>query len=137
MSLPQVKSISDYSNINVSDIFTFSLPLHTRIPLQTESLRSLVYVSTTCTVYTRSCVIEMLIEYTRLAFAMLMKETETLIKDSSRYTSRKKTQTNLNCSSLSDLHIAVTLERCNKRVSLWCLYIREKENVINLTMANQ
>lgn len=57
---PQVKSISDYSNINVSDIFTFSLLLHKQISLETEPFRSLVYVSTTCTMHTRSCVIETL-----------------------------------------------------------------------------
>lgn len=90
MSLPQVKSISDYSNINVSDIFTFSLPLHTQIPLETEPFWSLVYVSTICTMHTRSCVIKTLTEYTRHAFAMLTKETKTLIKESSRYTSSTK-----------------------------------------------
>lgn len=34
--------------------------------------------------------IKTLIEYTRHAFAMLMKETKTLIKEPSRYTSSKK-----------------------------------------------
>jgi len=101
MSLPQVKSISDYSNINVSDIFTISLPLHTQIPLDTEQLRSLVYVSTTSTMHT----------HWMHVFAMLMKET--LIKESSRYTSRgkKKHTNNPQLLFICDLQTVVTLEK--------------------------
>lgn len=128
---PQVKSISDYSNINVSDIFTFSLPLHTQIPLETEPLRSLVYVSTTCTMHTKSCVIEVL--YTRHVFAMLMKETETLIKEASRYMCRKK-------SIHKQTSIALQLSRWKAlmKVYLSDVYICEwviNVNVVYLTLA--